>query len=256
MRSLTLAGPLVVATLLAACGSSSNGGSAPVDSSQDEWVQQRTFDRAFAIVKGVDYLPFKYKIDGCYARALYMSMELAAEGMESNEVFAFAPSEAPLVVGDVQWGYHVAPMLEVGTSPSLLVHMVIDPSLSTGPLTESSWLAAMGVDGKKPAPTMLVAPGSDYGPDEAKADDAHRDQDTPNVDQMPPFRVSDVQDACGVMHAYLALEPGSPQPTIEAKQTKLLARTTALVQALTARGKLTADAVFSADACAAYTIAE
>jgi hypothetical protein len=32
-------------------------------------------------VKSIDYLPFRYKADGCTARALYMSTELAAEGI-------------------------------------------------------------------------------------------------------------------------------------------------------------------------------
>src|SRR5689334_17788201 len=80
-------------------------------SSDQPLVSEATFNAAFRIVKAIDYVPFQYKVDGCYARALYMSMELASEGIESNAIFAFANEEAPLTVGDIQWSYHVAPML-------------------------------------------------------------------------------------------------------------------------------------------------
>ncbi len=241
-------------TLMACGGSESNDGSSAAGSTESDWVVQSAFDKAFTVVKGVDYLPFQYKIDGCYARALYMSMELAANSIESNAVFAFAQPGAPLVVGPIEWGYHVAPMIEVGTSAGNAVHTVIDPALSDQPITQDQWVAMMGHPTDEPAsqqPQMLFVPGSDYAPAEAIADTAHADFDTPNFHDLAPFRASDIQSACGVMHNYLTLEQGSSPDEVQRKQTKLLARSTSLLTALAASGKLTADVEFSVETCAA-----
>jgi hypothetical protein len=231
---------------LSACGSSDP--STPSGVGESDWVFQSTFNKAYAIVKGVDYLPFAYKEDGCYARALYMSMELAANSMESDEVFAFAKTGAPLVVGDLQWGYHVAPMLEV-VGLTGLTHMVIDPSLADKPLTQDDWVGLMGFrSDASDHPYMLVVPGSDFAPREAAADAAHYNVDVRNFQSMPAFRASDIQTACLVMYAYIAREGASADAT-QAKQQKLLARSTALVASLRDVGKLTEDMTFDTALC-------
>lgn len=247
-----LLGVALAATV--ACGgsaSSDDGSAAPAD--EQDWVVQSTFTRAYGIVQGIDYLPFQYKVDGCYARALYMSMELAAQGMESNAIFAFARQGTALTVGPIQWGYHVAPMLEVGTDAQHLVPFVIDPALSNEPLTAAQWVGDMGFT-QQTTPTtmpyMLIVPGSDYAPSEAVADIAHRDQDTPDFADLPPFKESDVQSACSVMFNYIALEPGSTPETISLKQQKLVTRSSALVAALRGNRKLTEDFTFSPTQCA------
>lgn len=256
MRTFSLrsaAGLLLAASSLMACRGKASDDASPSGSTESDWVVQSAFDNAFTVVKGIDYLPFQYKVDGCYARALYMSMELAAKNIESNAVFAFAQPGAPLVVGVIQWGYHVAPMIEVGTSADDAVHTVIDPALSDRPITEEQWVAMMGHPANETAdraPQMLFVPGSDYAPAEALADTALANYDTPNFHELAPFRTSDIQSACGVMHNYLTLEQGSSPDEVQRKQAMLLDRSTALLTALAANGKLTADAELSASACA------
>jgi hypothetical protein len=237
-------------TGLVACGGAPSDDSHASAASEQDWVVKSTFDKAFGIVQGVDYLPFQYKEDGCYARALYMSMELAAQGMESNALFAFARPGTELTVGDITWSYHVAPMLEVGSSAWKNVHMIIDPALSDQPLTQAQWVGKMGFPpGTPSAPQMLIVPGSDYAPYEAKNDLAHRNHDTPDFAHLPPFKTSDVQSACQVMFNYIALEPDAAQAAIQQKQTKLLTRSGALLDALRAGQKLDDDAVFSTVGC-------
>src|SRR5687767_6751444 len=102
--------------LVTGCGSADES---PPTSDTQELVDQATFKKAFKIVSAIDYLPWEYKVDGCYARALYMSMELAAEGIPSNAAFAFADEFDELRVGEIEWQYHVAPMLQVGASPDV-----------------------------------------------------------------------------------------------------------------------------------------
>jgi hypothetical protein len=216
-----------------------------VRTAQDALVEKAVFDQAFAIVRGIDYLPFEYKEDGCYARALYMSMELGAEGLESNALFAFASAVAPLQVGDIYWNYHVAPMLLVKTSR--VTPMVIDPALSNRPLTESSWLGLMGVQaptasGTDPfAPRIVTVPGSRYGVDATENESEFLNRDVPNFESLPPFQAVDLVDACTVMHSYLKSEGsivGASGSVTSRKQLRLLRRTTELAKALVVQGKL------------------
>jgi hypothetical protein len=220
-----------------------------------EWVAPDVFQQAFGIVSAVDYLPFRYKVDGCYARALYMGMELASNRIPSNAVFAFAQPGYPLTVGSVEWSYHVAPMLEVGNDTSSLTPMVLDPSLSGQKLTQDDWLHLMGKGpqdvGPDAAPQMLFVPSSDYAPSEAQNDTTWANVDVPDFASMPAFNESDIQSACNVMYNYLSLETADPNgPDAATKQGKLVARTGALVQLLDGLGKLNADYTFSADECA------
>jgi hypothetical protein len=98
-------------------------------------VSQQQASEAFGIVKAIDYLPFTYIVDGCYARSLYMSLELAAEGIPSSAHYVFGelqPTEA------VSWNYHVAPLLQLkGTSQE---PWILDPAFESKPLTRTQWL--------------------------------------------------------------------------------------------------------------------
>jgi Glutaminase len=253
VAAMDMKNSLAALLLLSATTFACSGSDTAVSETEADVVSAATFTRAFGIVKAIDYLPFEYKEDGCYARALYMAMELAANGIESNSVFAFAQPNHRLRVGDVTWRYHVAPMLEVfaGSSP---IHRVIDPSISSAPLTEASWVEKMGFSSETPkeeAPEILFVPGSDYAPKAALTDVAHQNQDTPNFAALPPFNASDLQSACSVAFTYLALEPNRTRAQIDQKRAKLLKRSALFVKALSNAGKFNADIEFSADVCAA-----
>ena len=114
-----------------------------------------------------NYLPYGYKEDGCYARALYMAMELAVHQIPSNSLFAFATPSRPLQVRGVSWRYHVAPLIWVnGRQPNDPKEtMVLDPGVSpSGPLTIDELLSAMGRQHGEPGgPVLVSVPGSKYG---------------------------------------------------------------------------------------------
>ncbi len=205
----------------------------------DAVVDGDTFARASAIVRRIDYLPFEYKADGCYARALYMGMELAAEGIESNAIFVFAKDDAHRlrIPGTRQsWDYHVAPMLQVDRDSEW---KVLDPSMSSAPL---DWLAWVGKMGFRPVdrafPYVVTTPGSVYASEEIIAQKKEqRRESVDTFDEMPPFQVDDVARACAVMHAYLDVD-GRPSSAERARREKLLDRTSVLVSRLASRRKL------------------
>jgi hypothetical protein len=230
-----------------------------VGGDEQEWVQASVFDRMSKVVETIDYLPFRYKLDGCYSRALYMAMELAANDFESNVVFAFAQPGAPLHVGTVEWDYHVAPLLHVGPSADRLTPMVIDPALSRSPLARDQWLTKLGHGPGDPAPPqLLMVPGSVYGTGAAEEEVEWKNVDMPDFAHLPPFKLSDIQHACALMHGYLKRESdGLGQATpenafdagseaaeaalLEAKRERLVTRTQAIITTLEQKGKLTKD---------------
>lgn len=219
---------------------------------ESAWVSPSKFERMDAVIRSIDYLPFGFVNGGCHARALYMGMELAAQGLESNMLFAFSNGAAlqyPRPVGGwIGWSFHVAPLLMVGSDTDHLTPMVLDPVLSAMPMTRTDWIAKMGFEpGAEHYPTTIMVPGSVYGPDAAEAEVEWANEDMPDFDHLPSFKVSDINKACNVAHINIGREPGIGSPS--AKRERLLTRTAALIGALDARAKLNRDEAFSVDAC-------
>ena len=82
-------------------------------------------------------IPFRYPIDGCYARATAMTKIAEKRGLtmvrvnaEGNLQVKTESKKFPLV----QWGWHVAPMAYVKKANGTLEKMVFDPSLFDKPL--------------------------------------------------------------------------------------------------------------------------
>ena len=85
---------LVVATtaalFAASCKPQTQDGSN--SSLQDAVVSSDQANRAYQITAQTkSYLPYEYTPDGCYARASYMQMELAAAGIPSRVAYVRAP---------------------------------------------------------------------------------------------------------------------------------------------------------------------
>jgi hypothetical protein len=222
MRTL---GVVAAGLLLSACQGGAVGTTGTLE--QDARVSPDDAQRAFGIVAGVDYLPFAYKADGCYARALYMSMELAAAGI---------PSSAQYIEGDLQpsttiaWRYHVAPMLQVNGEDH---ETILDPSLSTGPVSLDAWIT---LDNPVGTYSMFYVPGSRYVAGINLNDPSqYNGPMIASFAELPAFQMSDIQSACNVMWSYLDQE----SPPRDDLQPKLVARTRELVPQLQALGKLT-----------------
>jgi hypothetical protein len=208
--------------LFVACGAPT----APVGQiEKDARVSPDEAQRAFSIVSGVNYLPFAYKPDGCYARALYMSMELAAASIPSSAQFLEGDLHP---TADIAWRYHVAPMLLVNGDDH---RTILDPSLAEGPVTFDDWIALSSPNGDY---TTFFVPGSIYVASVNLNDPSS--YDAPMIDrfsQLPPFQLSDIEDACAVMYNYLNnVDGGAPL------QPQLVQRTQDLLPALAAVGKL------------------
>lgn len=87
-------------------------------------------------------IPYNYPMDGCYARATAMARIAQKQGLTMGKVFTHGMLQVrtgnpgyPLV----QWGYHVAPIIEVRQADGSVKKMVFDPSLFDRPVTVDEW---------------------------------------------------------------------------------------------------------------------
>ncbi len=217
--------PFLLSTI-AACG---GGSSEESPSDISAYVSASQAGKAFDIVYDIDYLPFNYIKDGCYARELYMSMELASEKIPSSAQYIYG-SLRP--VPGTAWSYHVAPLLKVDNNEP----WVLDPAFEKSPLRLSAW-----IDKNLPAGqyTTETKAGSAYFDFSGRTAEFDKSRLVKSFQELPAFLTTDIASACGVMYNYIAREEGD----IEYKRVKLLNRTTELVHELKQSKKLESRAL-------------
>lgn len=102
-------------------------------------------------------LPFGYQQANCHNIAHYIRTFLQSKGYECAKIWAFAPMvysvNSSLLIsftdeknisptGKIDWGYHVAPILEVRIGNKVR-KMAIDPGLFKSPVRYRTWLAEL-----------------------------------------------------------------------------------------------------------------
>lgn len=238
-------------------------------------VSKQQATQAFGVVQAIDYLPFTYIVDGCYARSLYMSLELASHGIPSSAHYVFG-SLRP--TSSVSWTYHVAPLLQLENSSQ--EPWILDPAFEKEPLLRSQWIdknfaqssatlkaKASGTKTQIRAGSAYFSESDEYAPydtDETNLFGTVKDSNgnitkltlpsvdpsvlIPNFENMPRFKKSDIQDACSTMYSYIGNETTTTSAQKTTKRTKLLAATTRLTRAMLEAGKLNNDASAAATA--------
>lgn len=203
---LGLATLLGSATMLGACAEPP----AEEQGSSAEALTERDWSRAIAYMGSLTYLPWSYTDDGCYARAIYYTMNLAAEGISANHVYIIAKDSAHGLGSSGRWTYHVAPLVSRDNTNEL---RVLDPVYSSTPLLLSDWYDRQSIyEGTPNAPILKVAPGTSYGdrsgtivPDPHSPSTAAF-REPPRFASMPAFTISKVNAACNIMHSYIDRE--------------------------------------------------
>lgn len=128
---------------------------APCDNALSPEDAQALFDDLAAQTD----IPFDYPPDCCYARAERMSQIMTGRGIENGKAWAYASTFGALDPTNedgslvrfppgtgrpVQWGYHVAPTVQVRQPDGTCRDMVMDPSLRDRPVTVQEWEDLMG----------------------------------------------------------------------------------------------------------------
>lgn len=221
-------------------------------------LSQQDWDTAVRYLAGLRYLPWTYYEDGCYARALYYSMNLASEGVPSNHVYIVA--QPGFGLGSTgRWRYHVAPMVTKDSDPSRLY--VLDPVYDRSQaLALDAWAGRQTrvAPGQEGYPSLFVLPGTSYGtpgyglkvPDAARPVAAEFKE--PTWADMPDFDIRKISRACDVMHSYIDKEKTTNDAQKRDKHLTLARETRRLVAVLAQRDKLEGRAADLAPTCTSY----
>jgi len=92
-----------------------------------------------------DCVSFMYPDDGCWGRASWMSWQFAKQGIHVDKAWNYGHLKANTANNPqcfVQWGYHVAPAVDVTQADGTVQKMVIDPSMFNQPVLATAWQAA------------------------------------------------------------------------------------------------------------------
>jgi hypothetical protein len=267
MRWIRLSEVAFSLVALAACASP-----APELATDDaEVVSEQTFQIARGVVQSVDYLPLDFPADGCYARALYYSMELATRKIESNAIYMIPALSGPYPkLGTTSWGYHVAPVIEVARSSAPPVAWVVDPEVSRAPLTIERWISSLAVTPEQVDIILLKGAAFNERMNAMKLAElpggTYSEKLTASFDDMAPFDADAIQTACNELHKFtyygarhIEFMSDAPPPISDAeglalarpRRAKLIKRTRELVDDLSRNGRIAGTRAFSETECAA-----
>ena len=200
---------------------------APASWAQEQRNTYETIRTADHIISSMDYIPFTSVTDGCYARALYMGMELAVNGIAAHNVYIVGKLRPP----GAKWKWHVAPSLTLVDTET---DIVFDPSLADRPLARSEWIKMAN---SKNRPTIQIAPVTHYKMETvqqyAQKNRLGYSANKPitQLENLPKFHIADIADACKTAWDHIGKENLSSAKKQE-KRGKLTQRTNYLVDHL------------------------
>jgi hypothetical protein len=112
----------------------------------NKYLSVKEVQDLFKKAKLMNDIPFGYKYDGCYARAHVMARRFEALGVPVEKAWIKGNLSVPGT--DIQWNYHVAPVINVKDENGNLVKYVIDPSLNDKAVPLDTWVNTMSHDVK------------------------------------------------------------------------------------------------------------
>lgn len=246
---------LGLVTLTAMTGGCTTADTSEETAEANSELTERDWSRSVQYLSTLTYIPWGFTEDGCYARALYYSMNLAAEGIASNHVYIVAQPGYGLGRTGAWW-YHVAPLVSRDATGELLV---LDPIYDAqSPIRLDNWTVRQSryAPGSEHAPAIHVMPGNSYGQAGAGpvvADVYHPDvasfREPASFSSMPAFSIDAINSACHVMQSYIDKEGSG---SAAQKHSTLSRETRRLVTALASRGKLAGDASALDASCLSY----
>lgn len=194
-----------------------------------------TLKKARWVIERIDYLPFTSKSDGCYARALYMGMELAIYGIPATNQYVFGNLRPGK---NLRWKYHVAPMVAVD---SPIEYAVFDPSLNGAPMSRQQWVRFNRPQGTT---ELYVSPASHYLKSQVQALNQQQKRGyslnsrVKRVRRLPRYNMEDIADACETAWEHIGLEKNLSRRQRSRKKQRLEQRTQYLMKRLKQLGLL------------------
>lgn len=111
-----------------------------------KFISEKEVQDLYRKAKAMKDIPFDYKDDGCYARAHLMARRFEKMGIPVEKAWIKGNLSVPGT--DIQWNYHVAPVINVKDDHGEIVKYVIDPSLNDKAVPLDTWVNSMKHDVK------------------------------------------------------------------------------------------------------------
>jgi hypothetical protein len=203
------------------------------------------------------YLPFEHKTTGCSDRALYVSMELAAQGIVNSRVWLFGSLQYGPMESDI-WSNHTAPVISASDKPTIDNTYVLDYALFDQPATLRQWTEKSNKYSKLPPQEkalqlLVVEPGQGVSSDAwgklfshllyvnspEGIDSVFKSYKMVTaLNQIKPFLQEEIEFSCSTNHAHLARIGGKDSAQ---RQARLIERTKFLVSQLSRLGLYKGD---------------
>ena len=217
-----------------------------------------SLEKAVNIAKSTtSYLPFEHKPTGCADRALYVSMELAAQSIVNSRVWLFGGLKYGPLDSD-SWGNHTAPVISASDKPTIDNTYVLDYALFDHPATLRQWTEKSNKYSKLPnqekaLQLLVVEPGQGasnidwnklfprllYVNSAEGIDSVFQSYNmVKSLTQIKPFLQEDIEFACNNNHAHLARIGAKDSAQ---RQARLIERTKLLVSQLSRLGLYKGD---------------
>jgi hypothetical protein len=212
---------------LAGCGSATG-----TNSGTKAAVTLSQLHAAVQSINTIDYLPFSRTEDGCYARSLYMAMEIAARGIPVSSQYLIATSGSLQPEPGYHWDYHIAPTVWVEGENE---PFILDPSLFNRVVKRSEWVTKLNPTGEhvlKFSPASVTAVGSSR----LKPGPVLRSEMMTRLSEVGKFPASDIIYSCRIMSAYIDQETHLSLADRARKQERLTTRTKQLLKVLRGYG--------------------
>lgn len=115
-----------------------------IENAPHDFVDLETAYRLFEEAKGMSEIAWNYKADGCYARAHLMAREFEKQGIHVDK--AWLKGDLGIPEENIQWNYHVAPLIYVKDENNKITPMIIDPSVFPTPVPLDTWVKKISPD--------------------------------------------------------------------------------------------------------------
>lgn len=115
-----------------------NSALSTVEKSPKDFIDIETAYRLFDEARSMNDIAWNYKTDGCYARAHLMARAFEKQGVHVDK--AWLKGNLGLPEENIEWNYHVAPLVYVKDKNGKINPMIIDPSVFPSPVSLDEWV--------------------------------------------------------------------------------------------------------------------
>jgi hypothetical protein len=132
-------------------------------------LSEERANEVFNKLKNDEEIPFDYPLDGCYARAHKMALDMDDMGIISGKAFIEGDMYVDTKMTEAEWSYHVASLIMVKKNGKN-IPTIIDPVLFDHPVSYDEWKGLLLKNPKSKKTSEYFTKRFNYDPDSRHSD--------------------------------------------------------------------------------------